>query len=325
MVNNLTAGAIAFTAGEPAGIGPDLAIGLAQSNWDLPLVCIADPDVLNQRAQLLGQNFDVPQWNPDKPVKGLSIAAVPALTAVTPGQLDASNSSYVLDTLDRAIEGCLIGEFSALVTGPIHKGVINDANIPFSGHTEYLAERSGTHTVVMMLACPKLRVALATTHLPLNEVSKHISQEQLERIIRIMHAELKTRFAISEPVISVCGLNPHAGESGHLGTEEIDSINPALDNLRQQGMKLQGPLPADTAFTPRALEDVDAVLTMYHDQGLPVLKHICFGQAVNITLGLPFIRTSVDHGTALDLAGSGQCDSGSLMSAIQYAKELMRT
>ena len=325
MVNNLTAGAIAFTAGEPAGIGPDLAIGLAQSNWDLPLVCIADPDVLNQRAQLLGQSFDVPQWNPDKPVKGLSIAAVPALTAVTPGQLDASNSSYVLDTLDRAIEGCLIGEFSALVTGPIHKGVINDANIPFSGHTEYLAERSGTHTVVMMLACPKLRVALATTHLPLNEVSKHISQEQLERIIRIMHAELKTRFAISEPVISVCGLNPHAGESGHLGTEEIDSINPALDNLRQQGMKLLGPLPADTAFTPRALEGVDAVLTMYHDQGLPVLKHICFGQAVNITLGLPFIRTSVDHGTALDLAGSGQCDSGSLMSAIQYARKLMRT
>ena len=325
MANNHTEGAIAFTAGEPAGIGPDLAIGLAQTNWDLPLVCIADPDVLNQRAQLLGQNFDVPQWNPDKPAKGLSIAAVPALSAVIPGQLDAANSSYVLDTLDRAIEGCLIGEFSALVTGPIHKGVINDANIPFTGHTEYLAERSGTHTVVMMLACSKLRVALATTHVPLNEVSKHISQEQLERIIRIMHIELKTRFAISEPVISVCGLNPHAGESGHLGTEEIDSIIPALNSLRQHGMKLLGPLPADTAFTPRAIEGVDAVLAMYHDQGLPVLKHTCFGQAVNITLGLPFIRTSVDHGTALDLAGSGQCDSGSLMSAIQYAKELMRT
>jgi 4-hydroxythreonine-4-phosphate dehydrogenase len=325
MVNNQTTGAIAFTTGEPAGIGPDLAVALAQHNWDLPLVCIADPDVIRQRARLLGQQFDVPQWNPDKPVNGLSIAEVASYTNVTPGQLDAGNSPFVLDTLDRAIEGCLLGEFSALVTGPIHKGVINDANIPFTGHTEYLAERSGTHTVVMMLACPKLRVALATTHVPLNEVSKHISQEQLERIIRILHTELQTRFAINEPVISVCGLNPHAGESGHIGTEEIDSIVPALDNLRQQGIKLLGPLPADTAFTPRALEGVDAVLAMYHDQGLPVLKHICFGQAVNITLGLPFIRTSVDHGTALDLAGSGQCDSGSLMSAIQYARELLRT
>lgn len=323
MANNQTEGAIAFTAGEPAGIGPDLAVELAQHQWDLPLVCIADPDVISQRARLLGQHFDVPQWNPDNPVNGLSIAAVPAQAAVTAGQLNVSNSPYVLDTLNRAIDGCLNGEFSALVTGPIHKSIINDANIPFTGHTEFLAERSGTHTVVMMLACSKLRVALATTHVSLNEVSKHISQEQLERIIRIMHTELQTRFAIREPVISVCGLNPHAGESGHMGTEEIDSIIPALDKLRLQGIKLLGPLPADTAFTPRALEAVDAVLAMYHDQGLPVLKHICFGQAVNITLGLPFIRTSVDHGTALDLAGSGQCDSGSLMSAIQYARELM--
>ena len=323
MADNSTA--IAFTTGEPAGIGPDLTVALAQHDWDVPLVCIADPEVIKQRAQQLGQQFDAPQWDPDKPVNGLCIAEVETYTNVTPGQLDAGNSPYVLDTLDRAIEGCLLGEFSALVTGPIHKGIINDANIPFTGHTEYLAERSGTHTVVMMLACTKLRVALATTHVPLNEVSKHISQEQLERIIRIMHSELQTRFAINEPVISVCGLNPHAGESGHIGTEEIDSIIPALEKLRRQGMKLLGPLPADTAFTPQSLEGIDAVLAMYHDQGLPVLKHTCFGEAVNITLGLPFIRTSVDHGTALDLAGSGHCDSGSLMSAIQYARELMHT
>jgi 4-hydroxythreonine-4-phosphate dehydrogenase len=242
-----------------------------------------------------------------------------------PGVLDSSNARYILDTLRRATEGCLQGEFAALVTGPLHKGSINEAGIPFTGHTEFLAELCHTNRVVMMLASDEgggLRVALATTHLPLREVSDAITPERLEWVLRILHRELQQRFAIPEPRILVCGLNPHAGEGGHLGHEEIEVIAPLLERLRSEGMNLLGPLPADTLFTPRYLKVTDAVLAMYHDQGLPVLKHLGFGRAVNITLGLPIIRTSVDHGTALELAGSGRAESGSLEYAIDVAAQM---
>lgn len=322
---NLVPTPLAFTPGEPAGIGPDLCLELARSERDYPIVAIASAELLEQRAALLGQSLQVEHYHARGPVAtragSLSVLPVELAAAVEPGHLDPRNAHYVLECLSRATEGCLAKQFSALVTGPVHKGIINDAGIRFSGHTEFLADLAGGYPV-MMLACPGLRVALATTHLPLRAVSDAITSETLERVIRILQHDLRTRFAIAEPRILVCGLNPHAGEGGHLGREEIEIISPLLERLRQQGMRLQGPLPADTLFTPPLLAQADAVLAMYHDQGLPVLKHLGFGHAVNITLGLSIIRTSVDHGTALDLAASGHAGSGSLFAAIESARQL---
>lgn len=315
----------ALTPGEPAGIGPDLCVALAASERQLPVVAIADPQLLEQRARQLGQDLRILAYHPGTPptlsTGELTVCPVPLTNKALPGHLDPGNARYVLHTLERAVDGCLSGEFAAMVTGPLHKGVINDAGIPFTGHTEFLAER--THAwPVMMLACPGLRVALATTHLPLRDVSDAISPERLERVLRLLQRDLVERYGIAEPNILVCGLNPHAGEGGHLGREEIEVISPVLEKLRGEGLRLEGPLPADTLFTPDYLKRADAVLAMYHDQGLPVLKHLGFGNAVNVTLGLPIIRTSVDHGTALDLAGSGHANPGSLHAALEEARLL---
>lgn len=323
---------LVFTSGEPAGIGPDLAIQLAQQALPHELVVIADRELLSQRAETLSLPLQLLDYQPDTapaPVDAgtLRVLHQPLTGSRQPGQLDVHNAPYILDTLRRATEGCLSGEFSALVTGPLHKGIINEAGIPFSGHTEYLAALCSTPQVVMMLATNRgggLRVALATTHLPLREVSDAITTQRLRDVLRILHRELQHRFGIAEPRILVCGLNPHAGERGYLGREEIEIIEPLLEQLRREGMKLTGPLPADTLFTPRHLEQADAVLAMYHDQGLPVLKHLGFGSAVNITLGLPIIRTSVDHGTALDLAGTGRAETSSLEYAIEVAAQMAR-
>lgn len=314
---------IALTPGEPAGIGPDLCVTLAREPLPAELVAIADPAVLEERAAQLGLSLTLQPFEPGAPpqphVPGrLKILTQRTAAPVRCGHLDKTNAGYVLDTLRAAVSGCLSGQFAALVTGPVHKGIINEAGIPFSGHTEFLAELTGGYPV-MMLAAPGLRVALATTHLPLRAVSDAISRPSLEQVIRILDADLRNRFGIPRPRILVCGLNPHAGESGHLGREEIEVIEPVLEALRSEGLDLPGPLPADTLFTPKYLKLADAVLAMYHDQGLPVLKHMGFGQAVNITLGLPIIRTSVDHGTALDLAGSGRAEMGSLKAALHTA------
>ena len=314
-----------MTPGEPAGIGPDLCLQLASQNRDVELVAICDPSLLQTRAGILHLPFTclVLQDSTD-PVTTrageLSVLPVPLKSPVVCGHPDPANAHYVLDTLDRAVSGCLNGTFAAMVTGP----VINEAGIPFSGHTEYLAAATRAGDVVMLLAAPGLRVALATTHVPLSAVSTLITPQRLTVVLRILHAGLRKNFGIEHPVISVCGLNPHAGESGHLGREEIDSIIPAMQALRAEGLRLIGPLAADTAFTPERLREADAVLAMYHDQGLPVLKHLGFGRAVNITLGLPIVRTSVDHGTALELAGTGKADSGSLQAALQSAVEIAR-
>ncbi|MFU8838556.1 MAG: 4-hydroxythreonine-4-phosphate dehydrogenase PdxA [Thiohalomonadaceae bacterium] len=323
---------IAITPGEPAGIGPDLCIQLAQYAQPEELVVIADPQLLRERAAQLGLPLQIRDYDPQRPAQAspageLVCLAVPLAQPVRAGQLDPANAPYVIATLERAVDGCMSGEFAALLTGPVHKGIINEAGIPFTGHTELLAERSHTEKVVMMLATGDhedgLRVALATTHLPLSQVSAAISRTSLEQVIRILHHDLQQRFGITTPRILVCGLNPHAGEDGHLGSEEITTISPVLATLRSEGMTLVGPLPADTVFVPKYLRDADAVLAMYHDQGLPVLKHLGFGRAVNITLGLPFIRTSVDHGTALDLAGTGRADPGSLRYALQVTREMI--
>lgn len=315
---------LALTPGEPAGIGPDLAIQVtAPAACDL--VLIADPEMLQTRAAQLGRTFHVRPWTGhggDTPA--LYCQAVVTAQPVTAGRLDPANARYVLDCLKRAVRGCRDGEFSALVTGPVHKGVINDAGFAFTGHTEFLAAESATPQVVMMLAAPGLRVALATTHLPLRAVSAAITHGHLQGVLRILHADLRTKFGIPDPRITVCGLNPHAGEGGHLGREEIEVIEPVLAGLRATGMQLIGPVPADTAFLPANLAGVDAVLAMYHDQGLPVLKHHDFAHAINITLGLPFVRTSVDHGTALELAGSGRADVTSLNTALHFACHLCR-
>ena len=292
----------------------------SQMNLDCRLAVCADPVLLSERANMLGIPLRLTDWdNQPHSIGQLSVLPVNLDQPAAAGQLDIENADYVLNTLRIAANGCLQGGFDALVTGPLQKSVINDAGIHFTGHTEFLADLSNTHRVVMMLAADKLRVALATTHLPLSDVSSQITKELLTEVIEILHHDLKTRFALPQPHILVCGLNPHAGEGGHLGTEEIDTIEPVLDALRIKGLNLTGPLPADTAFVPRQLAQADAVLAMYHDQGLPVLKHAGFGSAVNITLGLPFIRTSVDHGTALDLAGSGEIDTGSLQQALIMA------
>ena len=313
---------IALTPGEPAGIGPDIVLALAQRPLDYDLVLIADPALLAARAAQLRLPFAPGAW-PRRAGVNTAVSVLPVTTAhpVNAGQLDPANSAYVIECLRRAVRGCISGEFDALVTGPVHKGVINDAGIAFTGHTEFLAAESGAAQVVMMLAAPGLRVALATTHLPLAQVSRAITRAHLQGVLSILHADLRTAFGISDPVILVCGLNPHAGEGGHLGREEIEVIEPVVNALRADGFKLVGPLPADTAFIPANLAGVDAVLAMYHDQGLPVLKHHDFAHAINITLGLPFVRTSVDHGTALDLAGSGRADPASLEAAIAFAVE----
>jgi 4-hydroxythreonine-4-phosphate dehydrogenase len=315
---------IAVTPGEPAGIGPDLVIALAQEPQTHEVVAIADPELLLARAaQLkLPLNLRVIDFNdaprPSKPSE-LAVWPISLSAPVEAGKLAVENAAYILNTLDAAIDGCVAQQFAALVTGPVHKSIINDAGIAFSGHTEYLAEKTHTQKVVMMLATEGLRVALATTHLPLKDVAAAINQDELTQVIRILHQDLQQQFGIANPKIYVCGLNPHAGEGGHLGREEIEVIEPVLQRLRAEGLQLIGPLPADTLFTPKYLVDADAVLAMYHDQGLPVLKYKGFGQAVNVTLGLPIIRTSVDHGTALDLAGKGVADLGSLRTALRYA------
>jgi 4-hydroxythreonine-4-phosphate dehydrogenase len=320
---------LALTAGEPAGIGPDLVVMLAQQTHPgCELVAIADPALLTARAHQLGLPLLL---HPYRPGTAARVAAAGELTVLpqalaapsTAGQADVRNARYVLHTLDRAAAGCLAGEFAALVTAPVHKAVINDAGIAFSGHTEFLQQKAGAARVVMMLACPGLRVALATTHLPLRAVPAAITVPLLHEVLGVLVADLRRRFGIARPRILVTGLNPHAGEGGHLGREEIDVIIPALQSFTGGDCTLTGPLPADTLFTPKYLEQADAVLAMYHDQGLPVLKYRGFGQAVNITLGLPFIRTSVDHGTALDLAGCGRADAGSLRAAVQAALDMV--
>ena len=317
---------LALTPGEPAGIGPDLCVQLPSHKLPARLVAVTDKNLLLQRAARLGLSLEIRDYRPDAPASPgtLEVLHVPLCTEAQAGILDPRNAPYVLDTLTRAANGCLNGEFDALVTAPVHKGVINDAGIPFTGHTEFLAELTGTSKVVMMLTGGGLRVALATTHLPLREVPDAITRENLEAVTRILHRDLVQRFGIPNPKILVAGLNPHAGESGHLGREEIEVIAPVLDKLRAEGLNLVGPLPADTLFTARQLEGSDAQLAMYHDQGLAVLKYASFGGGVNVTLGMPIIRTSVDHGTALDLAGTGKADVGSLLAAIELALELAR-
>ena len=319
---------IAITAGEPAGIGCDIILQLLQQpTWaEVDLVVLADPAVLTARAQQLGIPVTLREYPSNTPCQGGEILVLPihCPTPVEVGVLNPANAQYVLNTLDRATAGCLSGEFAAIVTAPLHKGVINEAGIPFTGHTEYLAALTHAPLPVMMLTAGELRVALATTHLPLRQVSDAITPASLTQVLEILHHDLQQKFAIPNPHILVCGLNPHAGEGGHLGTEELDTIIPVMQQLQQRGMNLTGPLPADTLFTPRHLQGADAVLAMYHDQGLPVLKHAGFGKAINITLGLPIIRTSVDHGTALHLAGTGQAETGSLRAAIDLAVQLAK-
>ncbi len=320
---------IAITPGEPAGIGPELCVQLAQQAHPCQLVAVADPKLLRQRAELLGLALEILPFNAAEPAQPSVPGAIycQPVDLVAPseaGQLNPANAAYVLETLRQATLGCMSGDFQALLTAPVHKGVINDAGIPFSGHTEYLEEMTGSHKVVMMLATEGLKVALATTHLPLSAVPGAITRPLLEEVINVLVHDLQQAFGIADPRILVAGLNPHAGEGGHMGREEIDTITPVLEQFRQQGVNLIGPLPADTLFTDHHLRDADAVLAMYHDQGLPVLKYKGFGRAANITLGLPIIRTSVDHGTALDLAGTGQADVGSLHTALQFALDMAR-
>ncbi|HEX7454630.1 MAG TPA: 4-hydroxythreonine-4-phosphate dehydrogenase PdxA [Gallionella sp.] len=321
---------LVITAGEPAGIGPELCVQLAVAMPAFPLVVIADKFMLQQRAEQLGIALDVKDWeggishSPLSITPSLSVIHIPLAAPSVAGVLNVANSEYVLATLRRAVQGCQSGEFSGMVTAPVHKGIINDAGISFTGHTEFLAELTRTPQVVMMLAGGGMRVALATTHLALRDVPDAITAELLESVLRIIHRDLQRRFGVAEPRILVAGLNPHAGESGHMGREEIEVMIPVLDKLRLEGMNVSVPLPADTLFTPDKLAQCDCLLAMYHDQGLPVLKHASFDQGVNITLGLPIIRTSVDHGTALELAGTGKANSGSLLEAIKVAAQMVQ-
>jgi 4-hydroxythreonine-4-phosphate dehydrogenase len=319
---------VVLSTGDPAGIGPDVVLSAARTPWAARLVAFADSKMLEARAEQLGYDVQITVIEDLRSVAvhragQLSVINVPTQTPVTPGALNPDNARYVLRVLDLCATACHEGHAAAMVTAPLHKGVINDAGIPFSGHTEYLAERTGAPLPVMMLCAGTLRVALATTHLPLRAVPDAITVDRLQQVLGVLHSDLIARFNIEQPVIGVCGLNPHAGEGGHLGHEDDAVIAPALDALRSQGMQLIGPLPADTAFTPRVLDTVDAVLAMYHDQGLPVLKYAGFGDAINITLGLPIVRTSVDHGTALDLSGKGRADDGSLRAALELAIDIV--
>jgi 4-hydroxythreonine-4-phosphate dehydrogenase len=319
---------LVIASGEPAGIGPDLCLQLAHRPFETPFVVLADKSLLQQRAAQLGLSVQLHDYQLSDvtplPAGHLRVLHIPVAQPVVTGKLNPANSPYVLALLQRAVEGCQSGEFSAMVTAPVHKGVINDAGIPFTGHTEYLAEMTHIPLVVMMLAGGGMRVALATTHLPLRDVADAITAVLLEKILNILQHDLQQRFGIAQPRILVAGLNPHAGEGGYLGREEIDIMIPVLNKLRAQGMHVSEPLPADTLFTPSRLAQCDAVLAMYHDQGLPVLKHASFGQGVNITLGMPIIRTSVDHGTALDLAGTGKAEVGSMLEAMQVAQYMIR-
>ncbi len=328
MFSRLKTPVIAITAGEPAGIGPDLCVLLAQQPQTEYLVVLADRQLLAQRAQSRGLPWRSLPFNPtDQPafeLGAMPVVHVPLAVAVTAGKLERANAAYVLRTLEIAIDGCRDGRFDAMVTAPVHKGIINDAGIAFTGHTEFLAARPRAPHVVMMLTGGGLRVALATTHVAVKDIAQRITSGSLERTLRVLQHDLTARFGIAAPRIAVAGLNPHAGESGHLGREEIEIIAPLIERLRHESMQLTGPLPADTLFNRERLHDFDCVLAMYHDQGLPVLKYASFGSGVNVTLGLPIIRTSVDHGTALDRAGSGKVDAGSLRAAIDLAAALAR-
>jgi 4-hydroxythreonine-4-phosphate dehydrogenase len=318
---------IILTSGEPAGIGPDLCLQIAGRDWPCALAVAGDPELLAERARMLGLEVVIEPYAPQAPAiahqpRTLRVVAAKLAQPCEAGRLNPANASYVLALLERALEGCSSGEFDAMVTAPVQKSVINDAGIAFTGHTEYLASRTGAALPVMMLVAGRLRVALATTHLPLRAVSDALTVAGLTQLIGVLDADLRRRFGFSRPRIVVCGLNPHAGEGGHLGREELDVIAPAIQRARELGADVAGPVPADTAFTPRSLADADVVLAMYHDQGLPALKLAGFGSAVNVTLGLPIIRTSVDHGTALALAGTGQAESGSLVAALEQAINL---
>lgn len=322
---------IALTSGEPAGIGPELCLALAQRELPCELVCLADATLLAERAQHLHLQLTLSSYAAGEARRAaphapgsLRIAHLPLAAPSVAGRLDPRNARYVLALLDRAVDGARGGEFDAIVTAPVHKGVINDAGIAFTGHTEYLAQRSGAARAVMLLAADGLRVALATTHLPLKDVSAALTIESLCETATILARELTRSFGIAAPRLAVCGLNPHAGEGGHLGREELDVIAPAIARLRSAGIDARGPLPADTVFLPQVLRGFDAVLAMYHDQGLPVVKHAGFERTVNVTLGLPLLRTSPDHGTALDLAGTGRADPASLAAAVQLASQLAR-
>ena len=320
---------IALTSGEPAGIGPELCLALAAQELPCELVCLGDRALLEERARALALPVRLRPYarlasapRAIHTTGELAVADLPLAAPSVPGRPDPANARYVLALLDRAIEGALAGEFDALVTAPVHKGVINDAGIAFTGHTEYLQERTHSARAVMMLIAGTLRVALATTHVPLRAVSESISGDLLFEVAEILAVELPARFGVAEPRIAVCGLNPHAGEGGHLGDEEVRIIGPAVARMRAAGIRASGPLPADTVFVPQVLQSFDAVLAMYHDQGLPVVKHAGFERAVNVTLGLPLIRTSPDHGTAFDLAGTGRADAASLTAAVQLASAL---
>jgi 4-hydroxythreonine-4-phosphate dehydrogenase len=324
---SLTAPRIVVTTGEPAGIGPDLALAAALTGWPCELVFAGDPELLAARAGQLGLPLTPSAWRAGAPpvphrAGTLPVLGAPLVAAVTPGRPDPANARYVLALLDAAAEGCIAGRFSAMVTAPVQKSSINDAGIPFQGHTEYLAAKAGGAHPVMLLVAGSLRVALATTHLPLAEVPRAITREVLERTLLVLERGLRESLGIAAPRILVCGLNPHAGEGGHLGDEEIRVIAPAVARLRERGILVTGPVPADTIFVPRLLAGCDVVLAMYHDQGLPVIKHAGFDRAVNVTLGLPILRTSVDHGTALELAGTGRADAGSLLAAIRLAVQM---
>ena len=324
--------AVAVTVGEPAGIGPEICLRLSERQWPMPLVLIGDKTTLDLRAATLGLPAPLEFLGSRESIGASSGPELPPLSIwnhplpefVIPGKLNPNNSREVIDTLDSAIHGCTAGYFAAMVTAPVHKGAINDAGIAFTGHTEYLADATSTARVVMMLVGGGLRVALATTHLPLKDVPVAITDESLVTTLRIIDHDLRTKFGIAAPRIAVCGLNPHAGEGGYLGREEIDVIAPVIARLAANGMRVTGPYPADTIFVPDHARHHDAILAMFHDQGLPVLKHASFGGGVNVTLGLPFVRTSVDHGTALDLAGTGRADPGSLFAAVELAIEMSR-
>lgn len=318
---------IAITPGEPAGIGPDLVIAIAQQPWPVQLVIVGSKALLAQRAKQLNLpitliDYDANLEATPQAKSTLTIVDIPLAEPTTAGTLNVNNGAYVVETLKVACDKNMSGEFDAIVTGPVHKGLINKAGVSFSGHTEYFASQANCSDVVMMLATKGLRVALVTTHIPLAYVAKAITFERLQKVTRILHQDLQSKFGIASPKIYACGINPHAGEDGHLGREEIDVMEPAFAELRNEGINIIGPLPADTIFQEKYLKDADAILSMYHDQGLPVLKYKGFGSSVNITLGLPFIRTSVDHGTALELAGTGEADSGSMIEAITNAINL---
>ena len=316
---------IALTSGEPAGIGPDLCVLLSREALPARIVVLGDERLLAEREMRLGAKAVLQRYEQVAAPSGtVELAHLPLSVPATPGKLDPANSRYVLALLDRAAQGCLAGEFDAMVTAPVHKAAINDAGIAFVGHTEYLAERAGTPHVVMMLVGGGLRVALATTHLALAEVPRAIRADSLLATLRVIDRDLRERFGIARPRILVSGLNPHSGESGHLGSEEIEAITPAIAAAAEEGIAAEGPIPADTLFVPERLKGADCALAMYHDQGLPVLKYASFGRGVNVTLGLPFVRTSVDHGTALELAGSGRADPGSLIEALRLAIEIVR-